>query len=1082
MAADTPTPDIYFAVLGPVSMRADGRSVDLGSPRQRALLALLLINAGSVVSVPGIISSIWGSSPPRMVIGTLQSYVSRLRKVLRSHVRNVRLVHRPHGYALEADPKVIDARIFESMARESRRRLESGDPAAAREAAWTALALWKGMPFAELSDYEFAVLEATRLDQVRVLTLQTWADACLRLGAYDEVALRLNDELNRDPSLERLGLQLMQAEYHSGRPAEALKTYERMRRHLAKELGADMSRELQDLHGEILRQDVMAHTDPHGGPAAPASEPGPIHAPSPDESLAAPAATRPRTAGHGRLIGRQAELDRLDLLVAGARAGEGRVMLVLGEQGVGKTELLRQMERDRSDSTARVVWSECVGRMRTPPYWPWQQIVRQLATAPPAPAPDGQELDQHFAFQEAVCDAVVRAAEREQLVIVLEDLHLADVRVLELLQLLTKRIRGSRVVVLATLRDYHLPSNPVLRGTVGRILQEVNADSLHLMRLTDSQIQDLVTLLLQDALSPDAVRLLGLASGGNPFLLISLLSSPDAARNGYRSVPIGLREVLHERLNECVPEAINVLSVCAVIGTSLSRALLSAVLDSRGLEQSLVALALRTGLLCVDRGDGEQGDGEQLSFANGLIREQLLDGIPPRTRAQLHRDIADALAEQLPESGEGLSIGEHCLGAARLLGADAGIEPLVKLSDEAERRLFYAEAVRWLRAAADLVTALPHSQHNLAVELRLRTRIMWLTSLIEGYGAVAVEHAFHRARELENALDNSRPTALLHSRAIMTLTAGHYSAAAGIAGLLHELAEHGGGARARGAACYVEGVVLHVTGQLSRSLEVLTSSLDLVDQLAAAHRADGGRVEQLHDQRIDYRAYLALGHWLDGEPAQAEGYRAELLRLTQSDHYDRPWDRAFARYVDSVLAAAGGDVRGARQAAAAGVDLATRCRLSYWHNMLSVPLGWAETHQGQHEVGLNRMAGAIQRADSARSRLRLPLHLGLFAEAQRYAGRFEAGRGTIARAAREIDAREEYVYYQSRWPFASMLTEHLERRAWNAPVRPSRGSGHGQRPVFVHAADAETAVLGPEREPDEGAQHVRHARDTEYTA
>ncbi|WP_328320557.1 BTAD domain-containing putative transcriptional regulator [Streptomyces sp. NBC_00388] len=1012
-----------------MNISSGGKHVALGPPRQRALLAVLLINVGRVVPLASIIQAVWGQNPPRRVTGTLQAYVSRLRKVLRHHDKSVRLTHHLHGYLLEADARLVDAVVFEARAKDCRKLLEGGDAQAARSAAWSVLELWKGKPLEELCDYEFAVMEADRLEQIRLRVLDVWAQACLQLGAYEEVTIQLGEELRRDPGLERLGGQLMLAQYHSGQPAEALHTYERIRISVAKDLGADLSRELQALHGKILRQELADPAVPGpSSPAAPASRTAPPSGPAApeDRSEISPpgaAAARPAPLPGRWLAGRQAEVEQLRGLLEDARRGRGHLLLVMGEQGIGKTELLREMAQQVSPEV-RVVRSSCSAIPSSPIYWIWEQAVQQVGDAT-AHSPDPQpQTDwtpaQHFAHQMRTCQALLTAAEHGPLVVLLEDLHFADPRVLDLLHLLTRQITHAQVVVLASMRDHALAGDRSLRRAVGRILQESNTTAVRLKGLTDAQSRDLITAVRGTAPPQDEVRRLQEATGGNPFLLHSLLATRTTARPEGQPVPFEVREVLYERLSQCSADARDVLTLCAVIGTRVWRPLLAGPLSSRGLPPDLVDEVLRTGLLRPDAADESH-----LSFTHGLVRDFLLEGAQPLTRARWHQEVAAVLVKRYQPGDDTAEIRHHCLQAARILGADEGVRPLLVLADQAQGRFFHHEAQRHLEDVASVIAALPGDERTSAVELCLHKRMMWLYALLEGYGSPRVKRAFGQARQLERSLDNTKPTELLHTRAIVAIAEGQYTTAAETASLLYELAEHGGGQEARTAACYADGVTLHVRGRLDEALATLGQGVGIIDRLLDA---SGGRKRMdnglLHDQRIDYRAYLALTHWLNGDQSQATQYRSEILQLTQSDRYDRPWDRAFARYVDALLAMAEGDVQGAWTAGRAGVDLTTRCQLVYWHDMLAVPLGWAEVRQGMHESGLARIRGALQAAAGHRTLLRRTLHLGLLADALRHAGREDEARQTIALAAREIGERGEYVYLRPQWPFASLLHEH----------------------------------------------------------
>ncbi|MEU9133495.1 BTAD domain-containing putative transcriptional regulator [Kitasatospora sp. NPDC048540] len=1058
LALRSPAP---IRVLGQMSVQAGRRELDLGPPRQRALLALLLINAGRVVSVSGIVSAIWGSSPPQAVVGTLQSYVSRLRKAIDSHApvppkgRLLALRYQAPGYVLEVDRDCIDASRFQSAVECGREQFARGDLAAARSTAGDALGLWHGTPYGELAAYDFAQLESARLEQLRLVGLQTWADACLGLGRYDEVVRELDDEVRRNPMLERLGCQLMLAQYHCGQPAEALLTFERIRAHLAEELGADTSKELQELHGAILRQDLVHAGRPAAAPAtprprltvvadvddlrppAPAPQPPhlvPAQAPAPGSAPAGPAR---------HLVGRARELETLRTLTGPGR--RGRTVLVIGEQGVGKTRLLQELESGLPAAGMDAVWAHCAAGPELPDYWLWKRVVRKLRRTRshelgslPEPVLDALGLlrpdrspglggaetplspAQHLAFQDAVCQALLTAA-RRPLALFLEDLHLADTRTLALLQLLTKEIRDTDLLVVATVREHRLALRPELQSAVADLLQEVAAEHMHLNVLSLAETRALIDRTDGEPLSWDLVSAAHRATGGNPYLLTKLRPSAGAAADPAEltaAISVDLRLVLRSRLAECPAGVARVLQTCAVIGPAVDRRLLTDVLAGLGEPPGLVNEALHSGLLTPD-----PVDPHGFRFAQGLVRDMLLADLDPVHRARLHHRVAGALADGAVGTARtdcAGTIAHHCGRAAQELDLREAVQPLVGLGDLAERRLLHSEAYAWLSHAIDVLRGQPRDR-SVAAELELQKRVVWLLSMTLGYGSPAVADACTRAEVLQKTLDNTRPTALLASRVIMHLADGDLARVSELVALLEELAEHGGGTEARTAACYGKGVLRYTAGRLPEAVAELECGLPLVDAQGEKERPDRFMGLSRSDPRINYRVHLAVSHVLLGDRAAAERYREELLQLSESDSCDRPWDRAFALYADALLAVLDGDVERAWQASTAGVDLTVRCQLSHWQYMLAVLLGWTEVHRGRSGSGLRRMRWALDAASRSGTVFRRALHLGLLAEAEQHAGMAEQARTTVAAMADEIELRGEDVLRRPQWPFAALL-------------------------------------------------------------
>ena len=237
--------------MGPVRVRAAGLPVEVGGPRQRAVLVLLLLHANRVVSSDRLIDDVWGERPPPSAASTLSSYVSRLRRALGAGV----LVPAPAGYELRVAPERIDLLRFRALAEEGRAHLGRGEPQQAVAALGEALSLWRGEPFGDLGYEEWASREAGALGELHTSVLEDRLDAELALGRHAEVVGELELLVLRHPLRERLRAQLMLALYRSGRQAEALEAYREARRALVDELGLNPGRALQELEQAILRQD-----------------------------------------------------------------------------------------------------------------------------------------------------------------------------------------------------------------------------------------------------------------------------------------------------------------------------------------------------------------------------------------------------------------------------------------------------------------------------------------------------------------------------------------------------------------------------------------------------------------------------------------------------------------------------------------------------------------------------------------------------------------------------------------------------------------------------------------------------------
>lgn len=260
-----------FTILGPLEARAEGRVIPLGGPKQRAVLAQLLLNAGEVVSRDRLVEGTW-SEPPASADKAVQVHVSQLRKALgpRAPIQT-----RAHGYVAEVAPEQLDLSRFERLRAEARAALDLGDGAGAARGLREALDLWRGQPLAEFAQEPFAAADAARLAEVRLATLEDRIDADLALGRHGDLVAELEALVAAEPRRERLVGQLMLALYRSGRQAEALEAYRDAHRLLGDELGLDPGPALQRLERAILLQDPKLELEAAPPPPKPPANPAP---------------------------------------------------------------------------------------------------------------------------------------------------------------------------------------------------------------------------------------------------------------------------------------------------------------------------------------------------------------------------------------------------------------------------------------------------------------------------------------------------------------------------------------------------------------------------------------------------------------------------------------------------------------------------------------------------------------------------------------------------------------------------------------------------------------------------------------
>ena len=237
---------MQFLILGPLEVSDDGRKLALGGPKQRAVLAHLILRANHVVPADLLIDGLWGEEPPESARNTLQTYVYRLRKMLGED----RIEGRDGGYVLAAADGEIDAVRFEALVKQGKAQVPS-DPAAAAATLSDALSLWRADALADVTEEPSLRGEAARLEELRLSATEHRVSAEIAMGGHSTVVPELESLTARYPLRERMWANLMLALYRSGRQAEALSTFERARQVLADELGADPSPELQRLHEQL---------------------------------------------------------------------------------------------------------------------------------------------------------------------------------------------------------------------------------------------------------------------------------------------------------------------------------------------------------------------------------------------------------------------------------------------------------------------------------------------------------------------------------------------------------------------------------------------------------------------------------------------------------------------------------------------------------------------------------------------------------------------------------------------------------------------------------------------------------------
>ena len=292
-------------ILGPLEVQGDSGPLLVTTPKERAVLEVLALHGGDVVSTDSLIDALWGFHPPRSAAKSLQSHISRLRRTLPADA----IATEGSGYRLTVAPEDVDAHRFERLVAAGRQAADGGDHRRAIQLLDRALDLWRGTPLADLAEGALRTGQTVRLDQLRLASAEARVDAHLALGHQQAMVAETEALVADHPLRERFWAQLMLSLYRSDRRADALAVFQRLRGVLREELGIDPSKEVRELEGRILREDpdlVLLSSGP------PSSIPTPLTS----------------------FVGRDRQRREVGTLLR-----EGRLTTLLGPGGVGKTRL-----------------------------------------------------------------------------------------------------------------------------------------------------------------------------------------------------------------------------------------------------------------------------------------------------------------------------------------------------------------------------------------------------------------------------------------------------------------------------------------------------------------------------------------------------------------------------------------------------------------------------------------------------------------------------------------------------------------------------------------------------------------------
>ncbi len=685
-----------------------GASLSLPSKKSQALLAYLGMRQARRTSRDSLAVLLWGDTGEEQARQSLRQALAGLRRVL-PKTKPVIVAADHQAIALNAAATDVDVIRFERLASQTR-----------SEALQEAVVLFRGDLLEGLRLKEPRFEEWLRAERERIRGRAAAALEQLsarRLGAEaidasTEAGLRL---LALDSTQEAVHRALMRLYLQRGRAAAAVRQYRLCAEILQRELGVQPAPDTEAVH----RQACLPRVSPEATPASPVRRMRPSHRP-PSE----------------RFVGRMAEFGELKRAFEDARKGHGRVVMVSGEAGIGKSRLIEEFAAWAEEREALTVVGRCFEGEQILPFAPWASMLRseslraplrevteaderwrrELARLLPELGPRASEppivQGEYVRIFEAMARVVEAAAARHPLLLILEDLHWADEMSVRLLAFIGRRCGSWRVLVVASVRDEELVDRAASRRVLAEVAGESHVVPVKLPPLSESETLDLVKTLTTSAGPRKGSA--GLAgriwrlSEGNPFMVVETIRTlqEGTGPKGEDQLPLAqrIRQLIMRRIDRLSARGRKLAAVAAVIGGEFEAALLQ---RAAGLTERSVA----DGVEELFRHRVLHGVGETLGFTHDRIREVAYDALLVPRRRLIHGAVARALETLHSENLEPhwAALGAHYLAGARWAEA---AKYLRLAAGVAAGRGAHREAVACLDQA---LAALGHLPQNRAV-------------------------------------------------------------------------------------------------------------------------------------------------------------------------------------------------------------------------------------------------------------------------------------------------------------------------------------------------------------------------------
>jgi DNA-binding SARP family transcriptional activator len=602
----------------------DRTTVPIGGPHQRAILAFLALNAGSTVVASRLIDAVWGDRAPASVAKSLTTLISRVRHA--TNGSGISIDHTGVGYCCDLPADALDVKVFERACDEAASDLSVGNASLAVRRWRAALELWRGDAMEDIGEFPFVQHARDALVARRVAAENSLVTALVQvgdLGGAIELSRRL---VEATPFDEHRWAALVRVLASAGRQREALETYRRVRTLLRDELGIEPSHELRRAERDVLDQLQRAPRRSHSG---------------------------------GPFIGRAVALDVMRNAVDSLARGEPRVLAIDGEPGIGKTALATEFAR-RSELDGVLVLDVSCARSDTIPLGAYARALRGLQFSGPGQPvaraaieswPLGDDTapsdDQWWYHRQRLShwaeESATNLAQRAPLAIVLDNAQWADDLTLGVMQALaTASSVPVLLVVLMRSDDQGADSAKQLLRDISTF---VPVDYITLEPFSRDEIVALVHALGCSSDEPELIDPIMHASGGNPLYATQFALLIHATTGTLPSaLPKTLETVLRGRVADLSSPCRQLLEFASVLDDEFSSELLSLVTGRPVLDIAAdIDEARRAGVVRV----GSAGD--RYTFAHGLIRQAVYDGLGEALQSSLHRTVARALPSNDPQ-------------------------------------------------------------------------------------------------------------------------------------------------------------------------------------------------------------------------------------------------------------------------------------------------------------------------------------------------------------------------------------------------------------------------------------------------